>query len=206
MIEDILRAYINFLRKNKGIFRFVTIVVLIAYSAAILFATGLISANLTLFVVSGAIVFVVIVVFLGVPSTGQYEETTGIDDFANLFREPLHETTRKNRRNLLISSTIGLVMSVGKIAPTEIKALGITLDAVEQNNLYLLVAGIVSYFIISFSVYIRSDLISAFLSAESKRNDLKYTLVGRILFDAVLPLIVGIASLGFLTTQFQQIC
>lgn len=71
--------------------------------------------------------------------------------------DPLGEVTRKERRNLLISSVVGvLVRSLG-LVPSKVSALGIELSAPAQKYFVFLVAAVVFYFLLAFVVYGWSD-------------------------------------------------
>ena len=73
-------------------------------------------------------------------------------------REPLHETTRKVRRNLLAASVIGVVVTDVGLIPEKISAFGIEISYSNQQALIILLAVAISYFLISFLVYIKSEL------------------------------------------------
>jgi len=72
-------------------------------------------------------------------------------------RDPLSEVTRKERRALLGISVLGIALVHTGIVPSEVAALGITLNAPEQSKLLLLMALVCAYFLIAFVVYAFSD-------------------------------------------------
>tara|TARA_B100000780_G_C21014483_1_gene406360 strand:+ start:304 stop:522 length:219 start_codon:yes stop_codon:yes gene_type:complete len=61
-------------------------------------------------------------------------------------REPFNETTRKTRRNLLVSSLIGVAISKIGLVPEKISAFGIDFSKSNQSALLTLLIFIVSYF------------------------------------------------------------
>jgi hypothetical protein len=73
-------------------------------------------------------------------------------------REPLHETTRKIRRNLLMTSVIGVVVTKVGLIPTKISVFGIEFSYSNQQALMMLLAVIIIYFGVSFLVYVYSEL------------------------------------------------
>ena len=64
--------------------------------------------------------------------------------------DPLSETTRKERRNLLIASTIGILVAKMGLIPSQISALGIEFSAPNQQVFIQLVGFIIIYFLIAF--------------------------------------------------------
>ena len=53
---------------------------------------------------------------------------------------------------------VGLVISVGGLVPEKIETFGIELTAAQEQNLLQILAGIITYFLVGFSVYAWSDL------------------------------------------------
>ena len=76
----------------------------------------------------------------------------------NKLREPLHETTRKVRRNLLAASVIGVVVTDVGLIPKKISVFGIEFSYSNQQALITLLAVAIGYFLISFLVYVKSEL------------------------------------------------
>lgn len=57
--------------------------------------------------------------------------------------DPLSELTRKERRNLLIASTVGIAVAKIGIIPEKISALGIDFSSSNKGALLLLLIGVV---------------------------------------------------------------
>jgi len=75
-------------------------------------------------------------------------------------RDPLGESTRKQRRGLLGISTIALVVVHADMFPTKISALGIEFSQSDKGVLLLIFTAIVFYFVVAFLVYAAADFIS----------------------------------------------
>ena len=67
--------------------------------------------------------------------------------------DPLSEVTRKERRNLLAASTTGALVATTGLVPTQFSALGIQFTPPAQQAFVVLLASVVSYFILAFVVY-----------------------------------------------------
>ncbi len=132
------------------------------------------------------------------PST---ESTLGPDIVEGLMREPLHETTRKTRRNLLLASLVGFAMTLGGIAPKKVDQLGIEAKDIDANSLLILTFSIVIYFLISFCLYVRNDIVNYAIKTPYMVDYVKSNLLVRIYFEAGLPLLIGALSLTFLFKQ-----
>lgn len=77
--------------------------------------------------------------------------------FSDSLRDPLNETTRKTRRNLLAASLAGLVIAKVGLIPTKISAFGIEFSADNQQSLVMLLALVIAYFAAAFFVYSYSE-------------------------------------------------
>src|SRR5262245_17622533 len=73
-------------------------------------------------------------------------------------REPLTEPTRKISRELLISSTVGLVVVYAGLVPTRINALGIELTPSNQAFFRYVIAGVVLYLTAVFLINVASEI------------------------------------------------
>ncbi|MGN2670306.1 hypothetical protein [Aliivibrio fischeri] len=73
-------------------------------------------------------------------------------------KEPLTETTRKTRRNLLASSVIGIVIVKVGLVPKKISAFGIEFSQANQESLLQLISAVIIFYIITFLVYVLSEL------------------------------------------------
>ena len=75
-------------------------------------------------------------------------------------RDPLSEVTRKERRFLLGMCIICIgIIEIG-IVPTKISALGVDFSPTTQKSLLMILASIVGYFLIAFSIYAASDFLA----------------------------------------------
>lgn len=78
--------------------------------------------------------------------------------FSDRLREPLNETTRKVRRNLMAASVIGVVLTKVGLVPSKISAFGVEFTSSNQQALMTLLAVAIVYFAVSFIVYVYSEL------------------------------------------------
>jgi hypothetical protein len=81
--------------------------------------------------------------------------TLGIADEeekADTFNHP--EIIRKDRRNLMITSLIGLIVGKAHIVPKEINALGVRFEGGAQGALLWALTVIIGYFIIIFALHV----------------------------------------------------
>lgn len=88
--------------------------------------------------------------------------------FSDRLREPLNETTRKARRNLLAAAVVGVVIAKVGLVPTKISAFGVDFTSANQKSLLLLLACAIGYFGVTFVVYLYSELIAWQLVFRSK--------------------------------------
>ena len=71
--------------------------------------------------------------------------------------DPLSELARKERRNLLAASTLGIAIAKVGLVPEKISALGIDFSSTNKGALLLLLVGLVVYFLLSFLIYGLAD-------------------------------------------------
>ncbi|EKA7394217.1 TPA: hypothetical protein ACN36B_004535 [Vibrio parahaemolyticus] len=81
-----------------------------------------------------------------------------MEHFTNRLREPLNETTRKARRNLLAASVLGIVTAKVGLVPTKVSAFGVEFSSSNIEALMTLLALSITYFLVTFIVYIVSEL------------------------------------------------
>ncbi|HFQ5022781.1 TPA: hypothetical protein ACGUOQ_004217 [Vibrio vulnificus] len=81
-----------------------------------------------------------------------------MEHFTDRLREPLNETTRKARRNLLAVSVVGIVTTKVGLVPTKISAFGVEFSSSNLESLMTLLALAITYFLVTFVVYIISEL------------------------------------------------
>lgn len=67
--------------------------------------------------------------------------------------DPLSEVSRGERRILLITSLLAVAVTAGGLVPVKVAALGIELSPPEQTRLLVLLALVVSYFLVAFLLY-----------------------------------------------------
>ena len=79
------------------------------------------------------------------------------DDMETTLSNPLSDVTRRERRSLLGLSAIGLAMAWARFLPSEFSAMSFKFDAHDKANLMWLIAGIITYYLIAFIMYLRSD-------------------------------------------------
>jgi len=84
-------------------------------------------------------------------------QSQGFSD-AHHFKVHLGDKTRKERKGLLIASSVGIGVTWGGFIPTQISALGIVLSSTETDRLILLLLITVLYFAVSFLTDAINDL------------------------------------------------
>ncbi|KGP01215.1 hypothetical protein JT27_13095 [Alcaligenes faecalis] len=73
--------------------------------------------------------------------------------------DPLSPLSRAERRNLLLASFIGFLMSKAGLIPTKLSAFGIELSAPQQSAFFLAAALVIGYFLLAFLAYSVPDLL-----------------------------------------------
>jgi hypothetical protein len=73
--------------------------------------------------------------------------------------DPLSAETRKERRALLGTSGLGILVVRTGLVPTKISALGIEFSTRDQRSFVVAVAVVVAYFFVAFLIYAVSDFI-----------------------------------------------
>lgn len=71
--------------------------------------------------------------------------------------DPLNDETRKVRKTLLIWCLASAAITLGKLFPSEISALGMKVTPANHAALMLLMAAIISYHLVAFLVYASAD-------------------------------------------------
>jgi hypothetical protein len=77
--------------------------------------------------------------------------------FADFLVDPLTPESRKTRHNLLVASTVGMLVAWGGLVPTKISALGIDLSLGAQRGLTWTLAVVVLYLTVAFTTYGLAD-------------------------------------------------
>ena len=75
-------------------------------------------------------------------------------------RDPLSEVTRKERLYLLAISTIGITIEYTGLIPSEITTFGIRFGEADQNYLLIILALVITYFLVAFTLYAASDFLA----------------------------------------------
>jgi hypothetical protein len=72
--------------------------------------------------------------------------------------DPLSEVTRQERKALLAACVIAVSIAAGGLVPGEIDALGIRLTPAQEKSLLYIIAAVIAYFVLGFTIYALSDL------------------------------------------------
>jgi hypothetical protein len=72
----------------------------------------------------------------------------------------LSDLTRKERRNLLAASAIGIVVAKTGLVPTKIAALGIEFSPTDRTTFLKCLSGVVAYFLVAFIIYAADDYVA----------------------------------------------
>lgn len=142
--------------------------------------------------------------------------------------DPLSDVSRKERRNLLIASTVGALMAHAGLVPTQVSALGIEFPVPAQSSFLVVMAAIVAYFVLAFFIYALADFViwrkrrhEYIVSLKIAEDNISYdeemelhrlnvpsiawyfewsprVAYVRVFFEFVLPQLVGLYSLGAL--------
>jgi hypothetical protein len=78
---------------------------------------------------------------------------------ADFLGDPLSIVSRRERRNLLASSTIAILIAYTGLIPTRISALGVELTPLGQSAFLIVLSAVVIYFLAAFVVYGFSDFL-----------------------------------------------
>lgn len=73
--------------------------------------------------------------------------------------DPLSPLSRSERRNLLLASFVGFLISKAGLIPTKISAFGIDLSAPQQNAFTLAATLIIVYFLVAYIFYALPDFL-----------------------------------------------
>lgn len=148
--------------------------------------------------------------------------------------DPLSSISRIERRNLIISSVVGFLVSKAGIVPQEISALGIKLSLPAQEMFIYLVCATIIYFLVAFLVYGVSDFFIwrkkyqdylevvesynlSWSQEDQEAYDNSYTpkigwlyqkagfvAYARAFFEYALPILVGVASAALVFLRAYQ--
>lgn len=120
-----------------------------------------------------------------------------LSKWRELLSEPIHETTRKIRRSLLGVSAICLIFSHTGLTPKKIPALDLEITAEAEKNIPTVLAFILAYFLVTFCVYMRTELTGILLHRDVPEA-IRASLFTRVFFEAGLPILVSVAAIIYL--------
>ena len=75
-------------------------------------------------------------------------------------RDPLSEVTRKERRMLLGIGVLAVFVAKTGLIPSKISALGVDLEKSNQQAFLIVLAAVVSYFVLAFTIYGLADFLA----------------------------------------------
>lgn len=78
-------------------------------------------------------------------------------DVSPLLQDPLSPQTRKEKRNLLAASLVGLVIFWTNVQPSEIDIAGISFGVNDCYKFFLILIAVILYLLITFLAYARTD-------------------------------------------------
>lgn len=149
-------------------------------------------------------------------------------DPATVLSDPLSDISRRERRNLLIASSVAVLMGHAGLVPKKLSALDIEFSAPAQSTFLLLMAAIVAYFLLAFFTYALADFLiwrkrrhDYIVSMKIAEDNMSYdeeierdrlnipseawyfqwgprVAYARVFFEFVLPLLVGLYALTLL--------
>ena len=74
--------------------------------------------------------------------------------------DPLSDISRRERRNLLASSVVGLLAARADLVPTRVSALGVDFGLIEQRAYVWVLCAVIAYFLLAFIAYGLSDYLT----------------------------------------------
>lgn len=81
--------------------------------------------------------------------------------------DPLRDETRKVRKTLLVWCLAAVAITLGKLFPSEISALGMKVTATSHSVLLTLMAAVVAYHLLAFLVYASADFMHWYVNHKS---------------------------------------
>jgi hypothetical protein len=93
------------------------------------------------------------------------------DLIVELTRDPLSETTRKERKGLLGVSVLAVIIGRLGIIPEKISALGVNFSIADKGDFLHILAAIVFYFLVAFILYAWSDILKFRLLLHNIRTE-----------------------------------
>ena len=96
--------------------------------------------------------------------------------FSEKLQDPICETTRKQKRNLLIFSLLGIVIAKARIFPTEITALGVKFSHGDSASILSMLSWIILYYLITFVIYSWSEFVALRIWSIEKEEEYRKAL------------------------------
>lgn len=84
---------------------------------------------------------------------------TGLPNPADFLGDPLNDVSRRERRNLLATSTFAILTAHADLVPKQISTLGIELTNMDQSAFLTLFSAVVIYFLVAFAIYGFADFL-----------------------------------------------
>ncbi|AFM25410.1 hypothetical protein [Desulfomonile tiedjei] len=88
-----------------------------------------------------------------------------------LLQDALREVTRKERRNLLGSASIGIIIAWAKVKLSTISIFGLTFQGISDDRLLSILGCAVVYFFAAFLIYAVSDLVAWGFAVADARSE-----------------------------------
>ena len=73
------------------------------------------------------------------------------------FNDPLTTVTRNVKRNLIMASSVGILVSFLGLVPTKVTALGISFNEGQQNHFIVILIALNLFQLLQFSIYMIAD-------------------------------------------------
>lgn len=96
---------------------------------------------------------------------------SGHNTLKDRLKDPLTETARKVRRNLLAASVVGIVIVKVGLVPNKVSAFGIDFTQANQEALLQLIAAVIAFYSVTFLVYVASELTAWNIALRSEQFD-----------------------------------
>jgi len=96
---------------------------------------------------------------------------SGHNTLKDRLKDPLTETARKVRRNLLAASVVGIVIVKVGLVPNKVSAFGIDFTQANQEALLQLIAAVIAFYSATFLVYVASELTAWNIALRSEQFD-----------------------------------
>lgn len=134
--------------------------------------------------------------------------------------DPISDLARKERRNLLLMCSLGLVIALTGFLPDKVQSFGIEFKVTEKLGMLFIVMGVILYFGIAFVVYVWNDAANymfkrMFLEqiTDESESDVNipnpktyYTTRNiRFVFDVLFSPVLGVATISCLIWRYVML-